>query len=111
MTWGKQLEFLLDLKKDGMDPQALRDRPVLDRVEAYYMEVFASLSDSRRHTYGQPVSIPLSEVLAYCQMFYIESIMEREALVRAIRAMDNAYLAVLAQQAEQAKPASQKTSG
>jgi hypothetical protein len=44
-------------------------------------------------------------------MFYIESIMEREALIKAVRAIDNSYLAVLAKQAEDAKPASQKTSG
>lgn len=98
MTWGKQLQFLLDLKRDGMDPQALRDRPILDRVESYYLDVFTTLSDSRNYSYGQPLSIPMSEIMSYFQAYYIESVLERENLIRAVQTLDRAYLAVLAEQ-------------
>lgn len=110
MTWGKQLQFLLDLKRDGMDPQALRDRPVLDVAQAYYVSVFWTLNSSRRFTYGQEVSIPVSEVMAYCQLMYIDSVQEREALLRAIQTLDRAFLKVSAENAKQARPASSQKS-
>lgn len=105
LTWGKQLKFLQEMKDDGLDPQALRDRPVLDKVQAYYMDAFQVITDSRRYTYGQPIPIPLSEILSYCQLFYIDSLLEREQLVRVVQALDNTYLKVTS---EQSKPASEK---
>lgn len=93
------------MKDDGLDPQALRDRPVLDRVQSYYMDAFQTITDSRRYTYGQPVPIPLSEILSYCQLFYIDSLTEREQLVKVVQALDNTYLKVTS---EQSKPASEK---
>ena len=101
MTWGKQLPFLLDMKKDGLDPSALRDRPVLDAAQAYYMSIYRELSDSRRYTYGQPVCIPVSEVLAYCEMYYVHSVTEREVLARMVRVLDGAYLKVTSEQSKQ----------
>ena len=41
---------------------------------------------------GGPGPIPLSEILAYCDIYRIEDLDERDELVTFVRAMDQAYL-------------------
>ena len=62
------------------------------------MSAFRELTDSRPYTQAQPIPIPLSEILAYCQMYYIESLLERERLVKVVRILDNTYLKVSSEQ-------------
>lgn len=103
------MEFLLGLKEDGLDPQALRDRPVLDLRQAYFNGVFQELSDSRGYSAGgTPLAIPISEIKSYFEMFYIMGVSDRETHLKMIRAMDRTYVKVLsdraAQQTSSARP-------
>lgn len=54
------------------------------------MEAFDRLSGSRRYTMGSPVNIPLSEILAYLELFRIEH--GRDDFVFMIQGMDATYL-------------------
>lgn len=99
MTWGPQVKFLEGLKEQGMDPPALRNRPVVEGHLRYYQEVFSELTDSRGYSQsGVPLHIPISEYGAYCEFFGIRSITERERLFRMIRAMDRAFVKVVSAQ-------------
>lgn len=48
---------------------------------------------------GEPLPIAVSELLAYCDLFYIESLVDRQRLVRHMQTMDRTYREVAAKQA------------
>jgi hypothetical protein len=77
----------------GMDVQALRDAPVLDPVLSYYYDEFKELSRSRSYTHGFPLSIPISEIKAYCEFSGLDAI-ESEELRVYIRIFDDTWLGV-----------------
>lgn len=77
----------------GIEPIALQNRPKLEKKLLYFRSVFVELSDSRAYSqYGQPLPIPISEYVAYCEMFEIRSLAERERLFHMVRAQDRAYV-------------------
>lgn len=83
-------------------PKALRDRPVLPPDLAFYKRLFTELSDSRSYTqHGQPLPIPISELVSYCEMFGIKQLSERQTFFRVIRALDRAYVDVSAERMKQ----------
>ncbi len=45
-----------------------------------------------------PLRVPVSEILAYCTLFYISNITERERLFRYVNSLDSAYLSHVADQ-------------
>lgn len=49
---------------------------------------------------GGALSIPVSEILSYCKLFYIATLDERERLFRYVNGMDNAYLDYAAEQSK-----------
>lgn len=49
---------------------------------------------------GGPLPVPVSEILAYCQLFYIAKLNERERLFRYINSLDNAYLDYVGEQSK-----------
>lgn len=51
------------------------------------------LTQSREYSqFGQPLPIPLSEYVAYCELFGIKELSEREAMFRHVRAMDTIFV-------------------
>lgn len=75
----------------GTIPAALALLPVIDEDLGYICEAFNTLSPSRASGMGLG-AIPLSEVVAYLQVFPVFH--SREFFVKAIREMDFAWLAV-----------------
>lgn len=59
------------------------------------------LHGSRQYTMGGAGPIPLSEVLAYFQMFGVRDEDEREEMVAFIRALDSEWLAAERERAEE----------
>lgn len=102
MTWGKQMDFLLQMEEElGEPPQALKDRPILEAHLRYYQRVFVELSDDRLYSsMGTPMMIPVSAFQAYCELFYIDSLQEREAIYRTVRTLDRAYVKELSKASE-----------
>jgi hypothetical protein len=70
----------------------LRDRPVLDVRQAYYYGAYQSIARGRPVSMGGPLAIPVSEILAYCYLFKISKVNERDRLLRYVTMIDNAYL-------------------
>jgi hypothetical protein len=103
LTWGPQLKFLLDLKEDGKDPPALRDRPSLDARLRYFQTAFMQISPGRRRTdQNTPFPLTLRDYLDYFEMFYIRSITEREHHLKMLQALDEVYVRVVRKQHEDA---------
>jgi hypothetical protein len=89
-------------EQTGKTPGGLQERPTLTPNQWYYREVFEELSGSRQYTMdGMPLPIPMSELLAYCELFGIEGIETRYRLYRMIRAQDAGMRKVLQERAEQ----------
>ena len=76
----------------GVEPKALQDRPVLDDRQAYYYSAYQAISGSRQVGMGGPLPIPVSEILAYCDLFYIAELNARERLFKYLKRLDNTYL-------------------
>ncbi len=70
----------------------MRDRPVLDFRQSYYYNAYQSIARSRNAGMAGPLPIPVSEILAYCNLFQIVKLDERERIFRYINCLDNAYL-------------------
>lgn len=106
MTWGPQLDFLKGLKEEGLDPPALRDRPLLDERLSFYNDIFNEISESRTYSAaGTPLPLPVSEINSYFEMYYIDSLAEREIIHKMVRALDRAYVKLLSERAEEERDA------
>lgn len=84
----------------GVKPKALEERPELDFRQQWYYTAYQSISRSRSVGMGGPLPVPVSEILAYCQLFYIAKLNERERLFRYINSLDNAYLDYVGEQSK-----------
>lgn len=91
MRWGAQREFLEDMaRRDGAEPKALSNRVEVSPVLSFYYEAFIVLSSSR--TVGMATNpIPLSEMLAYCDLYGLDGD-ERHDFVYLIQSLDREYL-------------------
>lgn len=88
----------------GVEPPALRDRPKLDFRQVYYYNAFQAMSSSRTAGMSGAMPIPLTEIVAYCNLFYIAQLEEREQLLRYVSSMDRVYLEFAAKQAKSNSP-------
>ncbi len=76
----------------GEAPQALRARPIPHEFAGKYIEAFNALSPSRSTGFNNEGSIPVSEILAYCELIGERNEESRRRMLRLVRAMDLAYL-------------------
>lgn len=53
----------------GIQPIALRDKPLLSRTQAYYATCFAEVSRDRRYTEGGPLPLSTGEIRTYWEAF------------------------------------------
>lgn len=100
MKWGPKAggklsdgEWLAKLgKQRGKMPQAIVERPELEPHELPYWDAFTTLHLSRANTGFGPGAIPLSEIVAFCDLMQIPIGEPRAQLVQTIRAMDAAFI-------------------
>lgn len=88
MKWGDKVEWLYQLKADGVEPPALKNRPQLREELLVYWEGFLRLSGSRPPGFSGIAAIPISEIKAYLEMFPVA---EPETFIRLIQALDKVY--------------------
>lgn len=103
MTWGAQADFLKMVEEQtGKTPGGLLERPTLTANQWYYRDVYEDVSGSRQYTTdGQPLPIPISEVLAYCELFGIRELEARHRIMVMVRAQDAGFRKVMREKAEQ----------
>jgi hypothetical protein len=75
----------------------LQSRPKLDQRQVYYYNAYQQMSRSRSAGMGGALPIPVTEILAYCELFYIAQLDERERIFRYVNRLDDAYLAHVAE--------------
>ena len=88
-----------------MDVPALRLAPVLDPYLGYYYECYQELSASRNYTHGYPLSIPISEIKAYCEFERLDETESRQMRMY-VRMFDNIWLSIRAEAAKKEAEAS-----
>lgn len=78
-------------------PQFILDKPRLEtQEEEYFLEVFYALSGSRRTGFGVG-AIPLSEYMAYFQIYGIDDIQTRDDILYFCGQLDAEFLDYLEQ--------------
>lgn len=87
----------------GVTPQALLTRPSLDLRQVFYYNVYQEVTRSRNAGAGGALPIPVTEILAYCELFYIAQLEERTRLFRYINRLDDAYLDHVAEKSKSQK--------
>ena len=94
LQWGSEdkQKFLKTLQEQGIEPQALRDRPRLTPWVVEYYSAFQTLSASRPVGMGGVGSIPISEMMAYFELVEIRDPDERLTYVTMTQALDSVYL-------------------
>jgi hypothetical protein len=83
----------LELAKDGITPQALRERPSLPKHLAMYYEAFQTLHRHRGASgMGGIPAIPFSEIREYADEYAIWSAEQRDRLFHHVGFLDQAYI-------------------
>lgn len=83
------------------------EEPEMDARTQFWLSVFRHLSPSRNYTHGIAMSIPVSEIAAYCQFRPIPA--APDEVMHVISAMDDAYLEHQAKQRDsKPKPKAKK---
>lgn len=81
-----------------MTPQALRNRPELDLVQASYFNAFQKISSSRNFSMSGALPIPISQIESYCNLYKIHDVEIIEVLHDRISFLDGVYLAHVAKE-------------
>lgn len=78
-------------KETGKKPAALARRPKLKEEDAFYYRSFLELSRSRGsgEAFGP---IPMSEYLAYFELWGINSLKERDSFMRRVLPLDQEFV-------------------
>lgn len=84
----------------GVVPKALLSRPTLDLRQVWYYNAYQAMSRSRNAGAAGALPIPVSEILSYCELFYIAQLEERARLFRYVNRLDEAYLDHAAEKAK-----------
>lgn len=70
----------------------------------YYLKVYGGLRGSRRVGPAGGLPIPVSEILAYCELFYIQKLQERERIFHHVAALDACFLKHVNDRAQASQP-------
>lgn len=79
----------------------LQDMPILWESNQDYVEMWRDLNHSRSSTATGPGHIPVSEILAYCQLFDYDGYGERERILRRIMIIDEPFIREVQKRREQ----------
>jgi len=105
LRWGAHVKaFEAQAKKTGVVPNPLKSRPHLLNKDAVYYHAFTTLSQARPSAgMGGRSAIPVSEVLAFCQLVGIASREERLKYLSLIQELDQICLEHWADEAAKTK--------
>jgi hypothetical protein len=92
LQWGGRIEFLQDLAKSGEEVPALKNRPTLTMWQRFFWDAYHVVNSSRNFHSAGLASIPLSEILAYFQIYNIRDLELRDLYIQHIQTLDNTYL-------------------
>lgn len=93
LKWGDHVKaFELQAKRTGVTPRPLLNRPRLLTQDVVYYNAFNDLSSSRPSSMGGASPIPISEVLAFCELLGIANLRERAKYLRLVRELDKICL-------------------
>lgn len=77
----------------GQTPQAIKDRPVITPVQAYYLDAFETLSEWRTYSaMGDLMPFTLADMVSYFTIYKIESVELRDSFVKHMKSLDRVYL-------------------
>lgn len=65
-----------------------------------WMQSFDVLSNSRQYGMGGALPISIESMAAYCSLFEISTLDEREQFIRVIQRLDHAFLALTAEKTD-----------
>lgn len=89
---GEGLAYLQDKAAQGHE-QAIRDLESMTQPDSLFLwQAFVFLNKSRPQGFEGIAPIPVSEILAYCELFRITNADDRERLLHAVKAMDGAFI-------------------
>ena len=80
------------LEQGGETPPALLNRPFPTQFEVPFWDAFNRLSRSRAWTEIGASAIPISEILAFLQLYEITDLEEKDEYVMIIQALDSTFL-------------------
>ena len=105
LKWGSHVKaFEAQAKKTGVMPVPLKSRPRLQNQDAVYYRAFTTLSQSRPSGgMGGRSAIPISEILAFCQLVGIASKEERLKYLSLIQELDQICLEHWAEESAKTK--------
>jgi hypothetical protein len=93
LVWGDHVKaFEIQFKKTGVQATPLKSRPRLKAVDLPFYEAFHCLSRSRPSGFNSAAAIPVSEVLAYCQLMGIVNQRLRSKYLSLVQDMDRICL-------------------
>lgn len=84
-----------------MTPRALLSRPTLDDRLRHYYSTYNRISRSRDVSMAGALPLKVSEISAYCDLFKIQSLTERERLFDYVTSLDDAYLEYVAKRRQE----------
>lgn len=80
-------------RQTGIIPEALSRRPELEGPLRWWLDVFYQLSAGRQITMGGAGPIPLTEILAFTQLYGIDTVDDRAFFLARVSFLDGVYLA------------------
>lgn len=88
LEWGENADFLQEIADSGQEVPALNSRPHIFPDNIEYLQAFFDLSPSRNNGMVEG-PIPISEIVAYCDLM---DVLDRETMFYRVRACDNVFL-------------------
>jgi len=88
---GDNLDWFISLQESGEKVPILEERPYIEDYAIFYWSAFNILSCSRRVGMGNSY-VPLTEIIAYCDLYLIRDVESRIFLSEVITELDSFYL-------------------
>lgn len=79
-------------KATGKTPKTLLDKPRLHEWLSWYYDAFWMINSGRRIHQGSVGMVPLTEMVAYLELYAVEEIEARQLFVKTMRALDSVYV-------------------
>ena len=91
LQWGSDLKLYESLQNSGSASPLDYRIQVLPHLSYFYV-AFCVLHKCRTNGFNGPNPIPMTELLAYCKMKYIDDVETREDYIYYVSALDETYI-------------------